>query len=115
MADKILDTIVKVRIDEQGTTQDLRKWNAICSTTRGATPSKAERYRKIAAELISNADTVQRAESVEEPEHIPLSRPLIPEEELRPASGSDIAPAYRSRPAHVPGRVHMVRPERRKL
>lgn len=63
------------------------------------------RSRKIAAELISNADTVQRAESVEEPEHIPLSRPLIPEEELRPASGSDIVPVYRSRPAHVPGRV----------
>ena len=58
----------------------------------GRYAKQAELDRKIAAELISNADTVQRAESVEEPERIPLSRFLIPEEELRAASGSDIAP-----------------------
>ena len=44
-----------------------------------------------------------------------FERPLIPGEKLRQASGSDIDPAYRSRPAHVPGRVRRVRPEGRKL
>ena len=68
----------------------------------GRYAKQAELDRKIAAELISNADTVQRAESVEEPERIPLSRFLIPEEELRAAKRKRKSPAYRSISAHVP-------------
>lgn len=60
-------------------------------------------------------DAAQKGANLEETESILSSRPLIPGEKLRQASGSDIDPAYRSRPAHVPGRVRRVRSEGRKL
>ena len=71
--------------------------------------------RETASELMPKDDAAQKGASLEETESILSSRPLIPGEKLRQASGSDIDPAYRSRPAHVPGRVRRVRPEGRKL